>query len=193
MIGIHWSCGEEKLTSIEQLYAIPVEEQNDGTFMGANANPHRVMISKPRGLWFSPEDAEHTWHDWCHSEDFATERFTNKVSLDIDESRLLVIDSGPALMDFSEKYGRDAYDDFDFEGRDQPNFKYWTIDWQKVQGEYDGIVISPYQWEYRLHFGGPFHDVSNWYYPWDCASGCIWNPECVRTLTHEEIGETAVG
>lgn len=53
-------------------------------------------------------------------------------------------------------------------------FKEQAIDWQKVSRQYDGIIIAPYQWEHRLS--------SDWYYPWDCASGCIWNGKAIQTI-----------
>jgi hypothetical protein len=43
-----------------------------------------------------------------------------------------------------------------------------AINWKEIQEqEYNGIEICPYNWERRMS--------TNWYYPWDVASGCIWN------------------
>ena len=43
------------------------------------------------------------------------------------------------------------------------------IDWKKVQDDgWAGIQICPYRGEARYS--------SMWYYGWDVASGCIWDP-----------------
>ena len=60
------------------------------------------------------------------------------------------------------------------------------IDWKKVKSKYQGIIIAPYQWSCRLNLD------SNWYYGWDCASGCIWDLDCIKdfkliTCNVEEI------
>lgn len=49
------------------------------------------------------------------------------------------------------------------------------IDWQAVASDHDGIIISPYNWPAR-------HEMI-WYYPWDCASGCIWNADAITSIT----------
>jgi len=43
-----------------------------------------------------------------------------------------------------------------------------AINWKEIQEqEYNGIEICPHNWERR--------EELDWYYPWDVASGCIWN------------------
>ena len=44
---------------------------------------------------------------------------------------------------------------------------YKNIDWHRVCARYDGILIAPYLSARRLNLP--------WYYPWDCASACVWN------------------
>jgi hypothetical protein len=48
------------------------------------------------------------------------------------------------------------------------------IRWDKVAERYQGILIPNYIWEKRMD---PF-----WYYPWDCASGCIWNVDAIESI-----------
>jgi hypothetical protein len=48
------------------------------------------------------------------------------------------------------------------------------IDWKKVAKEYSGIEICPYIGEQRLKF--------SWYYPWDVASGCVWDNSAVKSI-----------
>ena len=38
----------------------------------------------------------------------------------------------------------------------------------------DGIIIAPYQWYCRM--------TVDWYYTWDCASGCIWNLDAIESV-----------
>ena len=51
------------------------------------------------------------------------------------------------------------------------------IQWDRVAERYQGIVITPYIWSRRLE------PETHWYYPWDCASGCIWDGEAVESIT----------
>lgn len=56
-----------------------------------------------------------------------------------------------------------------------PGPQVYRIDWDAVAGTYQGIIITPYIWERRL-------GDSAWYYSWDCASGCIWDPAAIGSL-----------
>lgn len=134
---------------------------------------HRM--DKPRGLWVSDESAENSWSSWCEDEHFGGTDHPHvyEVALRPDDN-VLIIDSELELIRFDERYSK------------EPEEYEWLrghcIDWPKVAEEYHGIIISPYQWGQRL---GPLA----WYYSWDCASGCIWNGDSVRSL----IALAAVG
>ena len=54
------------------------------------------------------------------------------------------------------------------------------INWRAVAGDYAGLIITPYQWSRRLE---PY----SWYYGWDCASGCIWDPSAITDIKLIEI------
>ncbi len=41
---------------------------------------------------------------------------------------------------------------------------------------YQGIIIAPYCYSIRLD------NDCFWYYPWDCASGCIWDATAIAAL-----------
>jgi hypothetical protein len=65
------------------------------------------------------------------------------------------------------------------------------IDWPKVSERYDGVVIAPYVWslrmgDYEMIEGRmrktPDSAISDWYYPWDCASGCIWKASAIKAF-----------
>lgn len=65
-------------------------------------------------------------------------------------------------------------DDGNLQWRERP-FVIW-LDWAAIGKLYDGIIIAPYLWERRLNGG------AMWYYGWDCASGCIWNPRAISEV-----------
>jgi hypothetical protein len=128
-------------------------------------------FDKPRGLWVSVL-GRMDWASWCRAERFrATRRqFASRIHL-APNARVLRVAGEAGIDAFSAEFG--------FEHRWHPNYVDTVIDWAKVAATYQGIIIAPYVWERRLH------DGSDWYYPWDCASGCIWNPaavECVEPL-----------
>lgn len=54
-----------------------------------------------------------------------------------------------------------------------------VIRWPLVASLYDGILIPRYLWSIRFR---------NWYYGWDCASGCVWNTDVIRIESVEESG-----
>jgi hypothetical protein len=115
---------------------------------------------KPKGLWVSVE-GEQDWKSWCESENFAD------LSRQM-EYRVILSDEANIL------YLRDAYDIDRFTGKYRLGT--YRVDWAAVAAKYDGIVIAPYCWDRRLDYS------SDWYYPWDCASGCIWNARAVAAL-----------
>jgi len=78
---------------------------------------------------------------------------------------LLQITSLAALYKFTKDYGQ---------ARVYPGFvDRSNINWSAVADRYSGIEISPYQWEARDG------SETSWYYGWDVASGCIWDPAII--------------
>ena len=51
-----------------------------------------------------------------------------------------------------------------------------AIDWPSVAETYTGIEICPYRRSQRMR------DDARWYYTWDVASGCVWDPAAVREI-----------
>lgn len=118
---------------------------------------------KPKGFWYS---VDRDWERWCSSDmpDWLDGTFVHDVTLGAEN--MLFIRTLEELDAFHMKYRAP-----------RPNSTFWGepfyyIDWPAVTALYDGIEIAPYQWERRLM--GP---VSEWYYPWDCASGVVWRPK----------------
>lgn len=127
-------------------------------------------FAKPKGLWVSVR-GEDDWPSWCRSEQFRPEylEICSLVTLKPD-ANVLVIKGPRQLKAFNDRWA---------EKDDISKLPTWpfpdskrnsAIPWYKVAEKYDGIVIAPYVWQWRLK-----PPVSNWYYGWDCASGCIWN------------------
>jgi len=130
---------------------------------------------KPLGLWVSCADFENNWKDWCESENFRLDDlvYENEIILSPD-ARILTL-SGPAGLDaFTAQYGETAY---------LLGFSETIIAWERVAEDYQGIIIAPYVYERRMEL--------NWYYGWDCASGCIWDSGAVDAVKSvKTINET---
>lgn len=113
---------------------------------------------KPRGLWYSVDE---DWEQWCSSE-MRRWLVGQRYSVDVGDSNILRLTDALAVQAFDERYGR----------RDRSFIDCRRIDWAAVGAAYDGIEIAPYQWSLRMGI--------DWYYGWDCASGCIWRPRGVK-------------
>lgn len=121
---------------------------------------------KPRGFWVSV-DGPDDWEGWCTSEGFRLERLAIRHRVTVtDAANILRMSCGAELDDFTRRYAGEW-----------DSFRGNKIDWPKVAGDYDGIIIAPYVWSCRLD--GP---SSGWYYSWDCASGCIWNLDAIASI-----------
>lgn len=119
---------------------------------------------KPNGLWLSVEGNDDGWKQWCEGEDFNVDGLVHQTELILkDDANVLVIDTVDALDEFTRTY------------RWKKNELLAAIDWTRVSAMYDGIIIAPYLWS-RRHTRETF-----WYYPWDCASACIWNVRVLET------------
>jgi len=131
----------------------------------------QVIGSKPSGLWVSvagPDD----WSSWCQSEGFRLSRLAYAAEIEpVGGARILHL-RGPSWID----HFHNAY------AVSEPRLlRGLTIDWPTVSRKYDGIVIAPYVWSRRLD------GDARWYYGWDCASGCIWNPNAIAIARQLEV------
>jgi len=129
----------------------------------------RDPSDKPLGLWVS-DDTEYGgeamgWPHWCEAESFALDRLRHRqvVSLAAPE-RLLWLGSVSEIDEFHREFS-------------EPLVRtYRVIRWDRVAEKWAGIVITPYQWARRLDGN------ARWYYGWDCASGCIWDPSVIASI-----------
>lgn len=127
---------------------------------------------KPNGLWVSCNDQLESWPWWCSVERFrATERqFKYEVRLAHD-ANVPVLTTPEAIRRFGQA----------FKDRTLSGATY--VDWNLVRGSFDGLIITPYQWDCRMD------TETSWYYSWDCASGCIWRPRAISRLRMLRHGE----
>ncbi len=128
--------------------------------------PHDVAQTKagykPAGLWVSV-DGPDDWPAWCEREEFRdlTRQHEHRVTLASD-ARVLHLATVDDLRAFTRRFPDEYFGLLGF------------IDWAAVAAEYQGIVIAPYQWLARFELG--------FYYGWDCASGCIWDPAAIASV-----------
>lgn len=116
---------------------------------------------KPDGLWVSVE-GEDDWKSWCQSEGFGLDRFEYETEIVLAADHRVWVTPFPDEVEEMYRIGGSCY------RRDY-------IDWPRVAEQYDGLIITPYCWESRLGV--------SFYYSWDCASGCIWNPRAIERVT----------
>jgi hypothetical protein len=124
---------------------------------------------KPKGLWYGLGD------EWLSFTEYNMKRLLKKYNYvyTVQPSQnVLYISDLEELIEFTKRYGAD-YDAFS----DQ---KCPGIGWKAVSKDYDGIEIIPF-----IYGAGDLpagEDCVFWYYGWDVASGCIWNPNGVSSL-----------
>lgn len=147
------------------------------------------MYFKPKGLWITPEYAPNNWRDWCMGEDFRTGdlNFIHDVKFKPD-ANLLRLENAQDIDIFTDQYGYSlmatmlAHDPSVSEShRAWRENRRDAVHWDKVAEKYDGILIPNYIFERRFMHG------ADWYYPWDCASGCVWSCDAVESITVRPI------
>lgn len=123
---------------------------------------------KPSGLWF---DVDRDWLRWCDGEDYRREclRYRHRLKL-ADDAVILRLSGSDAILRFTEEYAKPhpALTDLDNEVNIFDRHHSAVIDWPRIAESFQGIIITPYCWRARWAF--------MWYYGWDCASGCVWDP-----------------
>ena len=133
---------------------------------------------KPVGFWYSVGDE---WAKWCISEEFCDIAGYCIYAIGVDESRILKIATPADLLLFTKAFevpfpARELYD--------------YNIDWTRVAAMYGGIEIAPYHYSMRLDC------QTSWYYPWDVASGCVWDTSaitlCTKTYEPDAVTPTPI-
>lgn len=132
-----------------------------------------VWHAKPAGLWVSIGEA---WLEWCQENEFGcpADQRCYEIAL-VNDAGILHVETPDELLEFAHRFSFDPLEGLP--GSTSGRFGIGMgVRWDLVAAEYSGIIIAPYQWEHRL-------DPSvNWYYGWDCASGCIWSAAAVASV-----------
>jgi hypothetical protein len=124
--------------------------------------PHAAF--KPHGLWLSVEDdPDDTWWAWCVTNEFHLTGLAHRTEVVlVPDDTVLHLATVAEIRRFSQEF-RAAH----------PITPLDAIDWPRVQAQYAGLLIAPYQWSARLDL--------LWYYGWDCASACIWDMTVIQS------------
>lgn len=121
---------------------------------------------KPRGLWYSLGT---DWVEWCEGnmEDWVRPYY---VEIEIDESKMLIIDSAEKIIELTPLYQVPIY----------PGASIYNWDWEKLKKDYAGIEIRNY---YALKWGQDRRELWKvmWLMGWDVDSGCIWDLSIVKS------------
>jgi len=128
-----------------------------------------VRNDKPHGFWVSVPGKD-DWPSWCESEDFRLDYLCHEHIVTLTEdARILYLTCDENIEHFTIKYGvQDPTSQY---------MGYREIRWNELYGKYQGIIIAPYSWHHRLE-----GIATNWYYGWDCASGCIWDISAIASI-----------
>ena len=148
-----------------------------GELRNMDQMPPQHYFDKPKGLWVSAE-GEGDWLEWCRDNSFGETRlqFENVIELHPD-ARILRLQQAVEMLQFTADYG--VMGEI---GKQVPLLgRSLAIDWPRVASEYQGILIAPYTWSLRMD------TVTSWYYPWDCASGCIWDVSAIQSVTSRKM------
>jgi hypothetical protein len=128
---------------------------------------------KPSGLWVSVEGPD-DWKTWCQAENFNLDRLALAHRIELsDHAQILRIVDSAGIDRLTREYALRHFPGSEFFAAGE--FTY-AMDWKRLARLWNGIIIAPYIWERRLEGG------SDWYYAWDCASGCIWNASAVKNI-----------
>lgn len=129
--------------------------------------------NKPEGLWYECQDgSSSSWKEFCEfGLTGGASRYDSSYNVVLNDYEILFIPDEHHFEKFYEMYSVNHPIDPDgSKGFDK------QIDWPKVAKHYAGIEICPYLSSKR------HDDDSNWYYPWDVASGCVWSPSGIKEL-----------
>ncbi len=123
---------------------------------------------KPSGLWYSIDDE---WAEWCYGN---MPEWVKKNShyLDIDQSKILVIETLEDLQKFEERFSVNLL-----------ITKFTSINWKKVSLYYSGIEIRNYH-QLKYQSSSSYYKRL-WMYGWDVNGGCIWDLKCIKSFKVE--------
>lgn len=116
--------------------------------------------SKPNGLWYS---CGNEWIEFIRDQmRWRAQESYYMYEIHVDLASMVVIRDIHEFDAFQQRFGVP-----DEDGDMMPN-------WAAVAREYGGVEICPYISARRM---------VDWYYPWDVASGCVWDPAVIISLS----------
>lgn len=157
---------ESTITKIEALREI-VRPDDNIVMWGEPFDPKELFNKvftqqttrfKPNGVWYA---CGFDWLDWVLS-DMPKWASPYIYNLKVDKSNFKIIRTSDELIEFSKEYVLGDYTHST------------QVDWPRLAMSYNGIEICPYQWSLRMRL--------MWFYPWDVASGCIWNTITIKAV-----------
>lgn len=126
---------------------------------------------KPVGLWIS-DDSSFSWKDFCHMSGSFLEDLEKRYKIILKKNaNILHLNSIEDILRFTDEYGCNIMGEIIGHIDERCD----AIRWKEVAEKYDGIIITPYMWNWGLM------RTAWWYYGWDCASGCIWNVSAIAS------------
>jgi len=138
---------------------------------GFPSNIEQERGQKPNGVWYGCGDS---WLKWIARE---MPRWLTRVNyvyeIEVDHEFMYIIKDAERFKDFEGEFWARAPWQEKAPHTGPVDGYYEMIDWPIMATVgYDGIEICPYLSEFRM-------STSKWYYPWDVASGCIWDSEAL--------------
>lgn len=141
--------------------------------------PHRYNL-KPAGLWLSVND---DWAKWCYNNDYMLNALEYRTEFVIsDTSRICYLRSERDVDAFIDNY-RYIYNPMPMFNT---SFQFYTIHWDEVKQDYDGIFIDEDNKELR-EYGFKSGGMNTWIDTWDCLSGCVWNFDIIHQKESEKF------
>ena len=134
--------------------------KEDFTKIKATSEDQSNLEIRPNALWFGVGSQ---WYEWFNSNgmSMANQKHTYQVEIP-DTLNILKVDTIDKVLNLQCK----------FQGSSQ-----YTINWEKVKSEYDGVEFYPYL-KYEMCIKGL--NIPIWYYGLDFAGGYIWNLEGIK-------------
>jgi len=122
-------------------------------------------FTKPVGFWVSVK-GEGDWIDYLDTVDYHDDvHYEHSVSLTKDAD-ILYLNDYQDMVAFQEIFGvvKDTH----------YGYQDLRIDWLLVTQHYAGIIIPTFDGQARRDL--------DWYFNWDCASGCIWDLSAISSV-----------
>jgi len=125
---------------------------------------------KPKGLWVSVEGPG-DWKEWCNSENFRDVDKQLCYAIEVSD-KVQVLSTPESIAGLTKWLGKPPKC-----GRAQ------GMDWGLMAEYYPGLIIAPCQDSLRFdRQSDRWRTDCDWYYVWDCASGCIWDSSAIESI-----------